>query len=65
MINDKDENIAHRMKDGKERSLLEDRPKKNIPELDEIWANEASFRLDAYREQRLEGTSIEEIFLEE
>ena len=31
-------------------------------ELDEIWAEEAEKRLKAYREGRLEGISMEDIF---
>jgi putative addiction module component (TIGR02574 family) len=42
------------------RSL--DEPNKNI---DEIWAIEAEKRLDAYREGRLKGVPMEEIFTEE
>lgn len=33
--------------------------------LDEIWAEEAEKRLSAYREGRLEGIPMEEIFKEE
>lgn len=33
--------------------------------LDEIWAEESEKRLKAYREGRLEGISMEEIFKEE
>ncbi|MBI2304309.1 MAG: addiction module protein [Chloroflexi bacterium] len=33
--------------------------------LDEIWAEEAEKRLKAYREGRLEGIPMEEIFKEE
>lgn len=33
--------------------------------LDDIWAEEAEKRLKAYREGRLEGTPMEEIFKEE
>ncbi|MEK6815863.1 MAG: addiction module protein [Nitrospirota bacterium] len=33
--------------------------------LDDIWAEEAEKRLKAYREGRLEGISMEEIFKEE
>jgi putative addiction module component (TIGR02574 family) len=33
--------------------------------LDEIWAEEAEKRLKAYREGKLEGVSMEEIFKEE
>jgi len=32
---------------------------------DEIWANEAETRLKAYREGKLEGVPMEEIFKEE
>jgi putative addiction module component (TIGR02574 family) len=41
------------------RSL--DEPDKN---LDEIWADEAEKRLKAYREGRLQGIPMEEIFKE-
>ncbi len=34
-------------------------------ELDEIWAEEAEKRLKAYREGRLEGIDIDEIFKDE
>jgi len=34
-------------------------------ELDEIWAEEAESRLKAYREGKLEGIPMEEIFKEE
>ncbi|MFT5114734.1 MAG: putative addiction module component (TIGR02574 family) [Parasphingorhabdus sp.] len=34
-------------------------------QLDEIWAKEAENRLSAYREGRLEGVSMEEVFREE
>jgi len=33
--------------------------------LDEIWAEEAEKRLKAYREERLEGIPMEDIFKEE
>lgn len=46
--------------EGLVRSL--DEPDK---ELDEIWAEEAEKRLKAYREGRLEGIPMEEIFKEE
>lgn len=39
-----------------------DEPDKN---LDEIWAEEAEKRLKAYREGKLEGIPMEEIFQEE
>lgn len=39
-----------------------DEPDKKV---DEIWAEEAEKRLRAYREGRLEGISMEEIFKEE
>ena len=39
-----------------------DEPDKN---LDEIWAEEAEKRLKAYREGKLEGIPMEEIFKEE
>lgn len=39
-----------------------DEPDKKV---DEIWAEEAEKRLRAYREGRLEGMSMEEIFKEE
>ena len=39
-----------------------DEPDKN---LDEIWAEEAVKRLKAYREGRLEGIPMEEIFTDE
>jgi putative addiction module component (TIGR02574 family) len=34
-------------------------------ELDDIWAKEAEGRLEAYREGRLEGIPMEDIFKEE
>ena len=46
--------------DGLIRSL--DEPDKK---LDEIWAEEAEKRLKAYREGRLEGIPMEEIFKQE
>ena len=46
--------------DGLIRSL--DEPDKK---LDEIWAEEAEKRLKAYREGRLEGIPMEEIFKKE
>ena len=46
--------------DGLIRSL--DEPDKK---LDDIWAEEAEKRLRAYREGRLEGIPMEEIFKEE
>ncbi len=33
--------------------------------IDEIWAGEAEKRLDAYRDGRLEGIPMEEVFREE
>ena len=36
-----------------------DEPDQNI---DEIWAEEAEYRLQAYRDGRLEGIPMEEIF---
>ena len=39
-----------------------DEPDKN---LDDIWAEEADKRLKAYREGRLEGIPMEEIFTDE
>jgi putative addiction module component (TIGR02574 family) len=39
-----------------------DEPDKN---LDAIWAEEAEKRLQAYREGRLEGVAMEEIFRDE
>ncbi|GMV94998.1 MAG: hypothetical protein AMXMBFR82_47760 [Candidatus Hydrogenedentota bacterium] len=46
--------------DGLIKSL--DEPDKN---LDEIWAEEAERRLTAYREGRLKGVPMEEIFRKE
>ncbi len=34
-------------------------------ELDEIWAKEAEKRLKAYREDRLEGIPIDQVFVQE
>lgn len=53
-----DERLA--LVDGLIKSL--DEPDK---QLDEIWAEEAGNRLKAYREGRLEGVPMEEVFKEE
>jgi len=51
-----------------ERSLLVEGLLKSLDEpdlkIDQIWVNEADKRLKAYRDGRLEGISMEEVFKE-
>jgi putative addiction module component (TIGR02574 family) len=52
-----------------ERFTLVEGPIKSLDEpdkkLDEIWAEEAEKRLKAYREGKLNGVSMEEVFKED